>query len=86
MIVNVLKTLALLELRSTIELTISDEKTKELLTEVMIELIKTRKDIFYEIILEALEEVGLANAILEGRENNFVSEEKIFSIIDGDAQ
>jgi hypothetical protein len=52
----------------------------------MVELIKTRKDIFYEIILEALEKVGLANAILEGRENNFVSEEKIFSIIDGDAQ
>jgi L-lactate utilization protein LutC len=72
--------------RSKMELTISDEKTKELLTEVMVELIKTRKDIFYEIILEALEEVGLANAILEGRENNFVSEEKIFSIIDGDAQ
>jgi hypothetical protein len=68
------------------ELTISDEKTKELLTEVIVELIKTRKDIFYEIILEALEEVGLANAILEGRENNFVSEEKIFSILDGDAQ
>ncbi|CCQ51021.1 hypothetical protein [Crocosphaera watsonii] len=40
------------------KLSISDEKTKELLTEVMIELIKTRRDIFHEIIIEALEEVG----------------------------
>ena len=63
------------------ELSISDEKTKELLTEVMIELIKTRRDIFHEIILEALEEVGLANAIIEGRKNDFVAEEKIFSLL-----
>ncbi len=63
------------------ELNISDEKTKELLTEVMIELIKTRRDIFHEIILEALEEVGLANAIIEGRKNDFVTEEKIFSLL-----
>jgi hypothetical protein len=66
------------------ELNISDEKTKELLTEVMIELIKTRRDIFHEIILEALEEVGLANAIIEGRKNDFVAEEKIFSLLNNE--
>ena len=64
------------------ELSISDEKTKELLTEVMIELIKTRRDIFHEIIIEALEEVGLANAITEGRKNDFVPQENIFSLLD----
>ncbi|MBF0563808.1 MAG: hypothetical protein HQK89_01060 [Nitrospirae bacterium] len=65
------------------ELTISDEKTKELLTEVMVELIKTRKDVFYEIILDAIEEVGMANAIADGIKNDFVSEEDIFSTLDG---
>lgn len=65
------------------ELTISDEKTKELLTEVMVELIKTKPDIFHDIILEALEDIGLANAIIDGRKNDFVSEEKIFSLLDG---
>ena len=64
------------------KLSISDEKTKELLTEVMIELIKTRRDIFHEIIIEALEEVGLANAISEGRKNDFVPQEIIFSLLD----
>ena len=64
------------------ELTIGDEKTKELLTEVMVELIKTKRDVFHEIIMEALEEVGLANAIIEGRKNDFVTEENIFSVLD----
>ncbi|MBF0378142.1 MAG: hypothetical protein HQK72_11755 [Desulfamplus sp.] len=58
------------------ELIISDEKTKELLTEVIIEMIKHKRELFYEIILEALEEIGLANAIAEGRKNEFVSEVK----------
>ncbi len=49
------------------ELTISDEKTKELLTEVLVEMIKEKREVFQEIVLEAIEEIGLANAISEGR-------------------
>lgn len=66
------------------EISINDEKTKEILTEILVELIKTRTDLFSEIVQEALEEVGLANAILEGRNNDFASEENIFAILDGD--
>ena len=62
------------------------KKTKELLTEVMVELIKTNRDVLHEIILEALEEVGLANAITEGRQNDFVEEKEIFSILNGEGQ
>jgi hypothetical protein len=46
------------------ELSISDEKTKEIFTEILIDLLKTRKDLFAEIIQEAMEEVGLENAIM----------------------
>ena len=63
------------------ELSISDEKTKALLTEVIVGLAKTKREVLYEIILEALEEVGLANAIAEGRMNKFASEEEIFYIL-----
>jgi vacuolar-type H+-ATPase subunit D/Vma8 len=66
------------------ELSISDEKTKELLTEVIVELLKTKRDVLYDVVLEALEEVGLANAIAEGRKNKFVAEDEIFSLLDGD--
>lgn len=64
------------------ELIISDEKTKELLEEVLIDLIKNRRELLYEVILEALEEVGLANTITEGRKDEFVAEEEIFSILE----
>ena len=64
------------------ELSISDEKTKELLTEVIVDLLKTRREVFYDVVLEAMEEVGLANAIAEGRKNDFISEEQIFSLLD----
>ncbi|MFM7885360.1 MAG: hypothetical protein ACKPCM_01410 [Pseudanabaena sp.] len=63
---------------------LNDEKTREMLTEVLIDLIRTRKELFAEIFRDALEEVGLANAIAEGRKNEFVSEEMIFTILDGD--
>lgn len=65
------------------ELTISDEKTKELLTEVIIEMMKNKREVFYEIFLEALEDVGLANAIREGRQSDFVSEDAIMEILEG---
>lgn len=68
------------------ELSISDEKTKELLTEVMINLLQTKRDLLYEVVLEALEEVGLVNAIMEGRQNDFVTQEKIFAILDGESE
>jgi len=67
------------------QISISDEKTREMFTEILIDLIKTRKELFSEIIQEALEEVGLANAIAEGRKNEFVPEEDIFALLDGDS-
>lgn len=64
------------------QLTISDEKTKELLTEVLAVMLKEKRDVFYEILLEALEDVGLASAIAEGRRNEFVSENVVMNILE----
>jgi len=50
---------------------------KGFIEEVIVEMIKEKRDLFYEIILEAMEEVALAKAITEGREDNFVSEDRI---------
>jgi len=51
----------------------------------MIDLIKNKREVLHEIMLEALEEVALANAITEGRNDDFVSEDDIFSILNGRA-
>ncbi|NOS89235.1 MAG: two pore domain potassium channel family protein [Methylococcaceae bacterium] len=53
------------------------ETAKELLAELMVDLIKNKPDVFSE----AFESVGLANAITEGRKNDFVSEEEVFSVL-----
>ena len=45
---------------------ITEEKTKEMLTEILIEMMQNKRELFYEIVLEALEDIGLANAITEG--------------------
>lgn len=65
------------------ELTASDQKIKELVRETFIEMIREDREGFYELVLEALEEVGLANAIKEGRKNKFVSEDRILEILQG---
>jgi hypothetical protein len=62
------------------ELSISDEKLKGIIKEAIIEIIKEKRKVFYEILLEAIEEVGLANAIREGRKNKFVGEDRILKM------
>ena len=49
------------------ELTISDDKMKIMITEVLSEMIQQKKEVFYGMFLDALKDVGLANAIIEGR-------------------
>jgi len=67
------------------ELTINEKQAKELLKEVLIELMEEKRDLFFEVMLEVIEEIGLANAIREGRQNELVSEEQILAILRGQA-
>ena len=61
-----------------------DEKQfKALLKQTLIELFEERSDIFSVIVIEALEDIGLAKAIREGRKNGFVDKEKIDAILKG---
>jgi len=61
-----------------------DEKQfKILLKQTLIELFEERHDIFSAIVAEALEDIGLANAIREGRKNDFMSKEEIQAILAG---
>jgi hypothetical protein len=64
------------------QISLSDETTRAMLTEILIDLIKTRKELFSEIIQDALEEIGLVNAITDGRKNEFVPEANIFALLD----
>ncbi len=67
------------------ELTLNEVQAKSLLKEIVLELVQERRDWFSEIMVEALEEIGLANAIQEGRRDEFVAEEQIMAILEGQA-
>jgi len=64
------------------EAIIKDKDIKRLLKETIIDMIRDRKKEFIEIIEEAMSDIGLANAIIEGRKNKLVSEKEIFEILD----
>ena len=58
------------------------EETKDLLRQVLIELLQERRAEFHELVVEAIEEVALANAIRAGRRNEFVSEDEIRAVLE----
>jgi hypothetical protein len=59
------------------QLTIDKTETKQLLKEVVLELVQERHELFLEIMLEAIEEAGLIEAIQAGRQHDYVEEEEI---------
>lgn len=63
------------------ELTISEDQAKELFKQALVELLQERRDLFYDVMLDAMEEIGLANAIREGRRNEYVSEDDVLAIL-----
>lgn len=65
------------------ELTLSEAQAKALLKEIVIELVQGRRELFSEIMVEALEEIGLANAIREGRRDELVSEAQVNVVLEG---
>jgi hypothetical protein len=64
-------------------ISLDEKQFKVLLKQTLIELFEERHDLFSAIVAEALEDIGLANAIREGRKNDFVSEEEVRSILAG---
>lgn len=67
-------------------LTSSDEKQlKELFKQAMTELLEERKDLFYELFTEVVEDAALINAIRDGESSEPVSREAVFRILDGQA-
>ncbi len=61
---------------------ISDDKLKNLLKEVFIGILTEKRELFRDIFEEVLEDFALSKAIEQGRQNKFVSEEKIHEYLE----
>ena len=66
----------------SMQISIIDEQMKSLLEEILVKIVQEKREIFYDIVTEALEDVALAHAIQEGRKNQFVSEDRILALLE----
>ena len=64
---------------------LDEGKLKQILKEALIEALEEKKDVFHELIVEAIEDIGLINAIREGQSTETVSKQEIFDILEGQA-
>ncbi len=60
---------------------IDERKLKELLEDILVKMFEERREEIYEVFLEVIEDVGLANAIREGRRDEFVKRDKIMELL-----
>ena len=66
-------------------LSIEEHRVRELLKELLLERIETRRDVFQDILLEAIEDAGLLEAIKEGEGSESVDRDEIMAILEGRA-
>ena len=62
---------------------IEEDQLRELLKELLIELIETRSDVFRDILLEAIEDAGLLEAIRESESSKSAEREEVMAILEG---
>ena len=63
------------------ENTLNTNQIKELIKTAIIEILQDQKEVFTDIILEAMEDIALVKAIKEGENTETVSREAIFKIL-----
>ena len=62
--------------------TLDERRMRKVMKDVLVEMMTEKKDLFYDLILEAIEEVALGKAIKEGRKGQYVAESKIMRILE----
>ena len=67
------------------ETLIDDGKLKQLLKEALIEAIEEKRNIFHDMIVDAVEDIAMVRAIQEGENTETVSKQEIFNILEGQA-
>jgi len=60
----------------------NEQKTKELFKQAMLELLEERKEIFYELFADVIEDTILVHAIREGENTETVERANIIQILE----
>ena len=63
--------------------TLDETEIKELFKQAFVELLQERRDLFYDVIAEIVEDIALLRAIKEGEETVTVHREAVFQNLEG---
>jgi hypothetical protein len=63
------------------ETILNRSELKELLKTTLVEILQEQKEVFTDIIIEAMEDIALAKAIEEGENTENASREDIFKLL-----
>jgi hypothetical protein len=62
---------------------VDNDKLKQLLKEAFIEAIEEKRNVFYELIVDALEDIAIVRAIREGEKSKTVAKQEVFNMLEG---
>ena len=63
---------------------IDETRIKTLFKEALVEVIEENQELVSSILIDALEDIGLARAIEEGEKSKTVSRDEIFKVLSGE--
>jgi hypothetical protein len=65
------------------QVSLDDERLKELLKTAILEVLEEHKDVLRELIEETWEDIALARAIEQGQSTEEISRSQVLSILEG---
>jgi vacuolar-type H+-ATPase subunit D/Vma8 len=65
------------------EISLDEGRIKELMKQAMLELLKEKRDLIYDVFAEVIEDLALTNAIKEGESTESVKREEVFQTLEG---
>ena len=65
------------------EISLDEGRIKELMKQAVLEVLKERRDLIYDVFAEVIEDLALANAIKEGESTESVTREEVFKTLEG---
>ncbi|MDZ7845254.1 MAG: hypothetical protein U5K99_10690 [Anaerolineales bacterium] len=60
-----------------------EAQVKELFKQAILELLQERRDEFYDVFLEVLEDISMTKAIQEGEQTELASKSEVFEALGG---
>ena len=67
------------------EIPVDESRIKQWFKEALLEVLEERKDVFYELLAEVMEDIALVHAIQEGEHTKPVSKQEVLKLLDESA-